>query len=309
MRANSQRSNHCLASTTLAGTALALVMFAAASVATAQTTPAAPAATSPTATPPTPGTATPGTATPGTATPGTATPGTATPGTATPGTATPAGAPAADAIDPTKVAPEQMPDSLRIRRLEQRVAALKERAWRSKARIGMLKESVLGGGVGSQALVTHNNDMGSSFRLVKLVYSLDGTQVFARTDEAAENLYKTKKFEIYAGPITPGSHALSVLAVYRGNGYGVFKYLNKYTFQVRSSHTFNALEGRATKVDASGFEKGGATTPLEQRPSIEFKVTQIAPEKSATYPKPAAGAAATPAPAPAAEGAQPSAGK
>lgn len=299
MRANSQRSNHCLASTTLAGTALALVMFAAASVATAQTTPAAPAATSPTAKP---------AATPGAATPA-ATPAAATPSTATPGTATPAGAPAADAIDPTKVAPEQMPDSLRIRRLEQRVAALKERAWRSKARIGMLKESVLGGGVGSQALVTHNNDMGSSFRLVKLVYSLDGTQVFARTDEAAENLYKTKKFEIYAGPITPGSHALSVLAVYRGNGYGVFKYLNKYTFQVRSSHTFNALEGRATKVDASGFEKGGATTPLEQRPSIEFKVTQIAPEKSATDTKPAAGAAATPAPAPAAEGAQPSAGK
>ncbi len=192
-----------------------------------------------------------------------------------------------------------MPDPVRIRRLEQRVQALKERAWRAKARVGMLKESVLGGGIGAQALVMHSNDMGSSFRLVKLVYSLDGTQVFARTDDTAESLYKSKKFDIYAGPITPGSHSVSVLAVYRGNGYGVFKYLNKYTFQVRSSHTFNAGEGRTTKLEASGYEKGGATTPLEKRPAIDFKVAQIAAEK-AEVTKTAADAkpAATPTPAP-----------
>ncbi len=232
-------------------------------------------------------------------------PTTATPATApatTPATApatTPATAPAP--VDPSNVPPEAMPDPVRIRRLEQRVQALKERAWRAKARVGMLKESVLGGGVGAQALVLHSNDMGSSFRLVKLVYSLDGTQVFARTDDTAESLYKSKKFDIYAGPITPGSHSVSVLAVYRGNGYGVFKYLNKYTFQVRSSHTFTAGEGRTTKLEASGYEKGGATTPLEKRPAVDFKVTQIAaektePTKTASDATPAATPAPTPAP-------------
>lgn len=123
----------------------------------------------------------------------------------TPATTSAAGAPVA--IDPANVAPEAMPDPVRIRRLEQRVQALKERAWRAKARVGMLKESVLGGGIGAQALVMHSNDMGSSFRLVKLVYSLDGTQVFARTDDTAESLYKSKKFDIYAGPITQGRTA------------------------------------------------------------------------------------------------------
>lgn len=185
----------------------------------------------------------------------------------------------APAIDPATVPNESVPDTLRIRRLEQRVQALKERAWRSKAKISMLQESMLGGGIGAQAMMTHANNMGSAFRLVKLVYSLDGTQVFARTDETGEVLYKTAKFDVFAGPISPSSHSVSVLAVYRGNGYGVFKYLNKYTFQVRSSHTFNAVEGRTVRLEANAYEKGGASVPLEKRPVIEFTATNINAEK------------------------------
>lgn len=166
-----------------------------------------------------------------------------------------------------------MPVNLRLRRLEQRVQALKERAWRAKARTTQLKEAVLGGGVGAQATLVHVNKMGSSFRLHRLVYALDGTQIFARSDEGNANLYKTKSFDVLTGPISPGSHTISVLAIYKGHGYGVFKYLNKYTFTVRSSHTFTAAEGKATRIEAVGFEKGGPTTPLEKRPAIDFKVT------------------------------------
>jgi hypothetical protein len=178
-----------------------------------------------------------------------------------------------DAAPAEPVDPEAIPVNLRLRRLEQRVQALKERAWRAKARVGMLKESVLGGGVGAQATLVHVNKMGSSYRLVKLVYALDGTQIFSRNDESATTLYKSKSFDILTGPISPGSHTISVIAVYRGHGYGVFKYLNKYTFTVRSSHTFTAQEGKATRIEAVGFEKGGKTTRLEDRPAIDFKVT------------------------------------
>jgi hypothetical protein len=164
------------------------------------------------------------------------------------------------------------PVNLRLRRLEQRVQALKERAWRAKAHVGMLKEAVLGGGVGARAGIVHVNKMGSSFRLVKLVYALDGTQIFARTDSSGDQL-KDPNIEILTGPITPGSHTISVLALYRGNGYGVFKYLNKYKFTVRSSHTFTASEGKATSIRVVAFEKGGMTTPLEKRPAIDFKVS------------------------------------
>lgn len=196
------------------------------------------------------------------------------PGTPAPGTPAPDADPTlATTADGTPVDPETMPVNLRLRRLEQRVQALKERAWRAKARTTQLKEAVLGGGVGAQATLVHVNRMGSSFRLHRLVYALDGTQIFARSAETNQNLYKTKSFDVLTGPISPGSHTISVLAIYKGHGYGVFKYLTKYTFTVRSSHTFTAAEGKSTRIEAVGFEKGGPTTPLEKRPAIDFKVT------------------------------------
>jgi len=180
--------------------------------------------------------------------------------------------------EPTTVGPE-IPVNLRLRRLEQRVQALKERAWRAKARVGMLKEAVLGGGVGARANIKHINKMGNSYRLIKLVYALDGAQVFARSD-ASGALHKESEFDVLTGPISPGSHTISVLALYRGHGYGVFKYLKKYKFTVRSSHTFTASEGKGTSIKVVAFERGGVTTPLDKRPAFDFKVNVIDSGKS-----------------------------
>jgi hypothetical protein len=151
--------------------------------------------------------------------------------------------PASPSPDVASVKPEDMPTAVRMRRLEQNTQALKERAWQLKARVQMLKEQVIGGGVGAQAVIAHASEMGASFRLIKLIYSLDGTQVFARTDDTAENLYKTKSFDVFAGPISPGNHTLSVVATYRGHGYGVFEYLSKYTFTAHGNQAFIAGEG------------------------------------------------------------------
>jgi hypothetical protein len=191
-----------------------------------------------------------------------------------------------------------MPTAVRMRRLEQKTQALKERAWQLKARVQMLKEQMLGGGAGAQAVVAHNNEMGASFRLIKLIYSLDGTQVFVRTDETAENLYKSKGFDVFAGPISPGNHNIAAVATYRGHGYGVFEYLSKYTFTAHGNQAFIAGEGKIAKVDCKGFEKGGPTTPLEKRAAIECKVTQVQPEKApeSTAPKPGPAPSSTTAP-------------
>jgi hypothetical protein len=218
--------------------------------------------------------------------------GTTASGTGTPPNTAPATpAPPAPAPDLAAVKPEDMPTAVRMRRLEQKTQALKERAWQLKARVQMLKEQMIGGGGGAQAVVAHANEMGASFRLTKLIYSLDGTQVFARTDETAESLYKTRGFDVFAGPIAPGNHNLSAIATYRGHGYGVFEYLSKYTFVAKGNQAFIAGEGKIAKVDCRGFEKGGPTTPLEKRASIECKVTQVQPEKPADKDKPADNAA------------------
>jgi len=193
---------------------------------------------------------------------------------ATPPTPTPSQTP----TDPSTVNPEDMPTAVRMRRLEQKTQALKERAWQLKARVQMLKEQMLGGGVGAQAVVTHGNEMGSSFRLIKLIYSLDGTEVFARTDDTAESLYKAKSFDVFAGPISPGNHTVSAVATYRGHGYGVFEYLSKYTFTAKGSNAFVAGEGKIAKVECKGYEKGGPTVPLEKRAAIDCNVTQVVPD-------------------------------
>jgi hypothetical protein len=209
-----------------------------------------------------------------------------------PGTGDSAGS-AAPAVDVATVKPEDMPTSVRMRRLEQQTQALKERAWQLKARVQMLKEQMLGGGVGAQAVINHASEMGASFRLTKLIYTLDGTQVFVRTDDTAESLYKSKGFDVFAGPISPGNHNLTAQATYRGHGYGVFEYLSKYTFTAKGQQVFAAGEGKIAKVDCKGFEKGGPTTPLERRAAIECVVVQVQPEKPAdATPTPAAAAPA-----------------
>jgi hypothetical protein len=205
-------------------------------------------------------------------------------------------------VDPATVKPEDMPTAVRMRRLEQKTQALKERAWQLKARVQMLKEQMLGGGVGAQALISHANEMGSSFRLVKLTYAVDGTEVFLRKDENADSLYKSKSFDIFSGPISPGSHNISAMATYRGNGYGVFEYLSKFTFTATGTNAFTAGEGKISKVDCKGYEKGGQSTPMEKRPAIDCVVTQVSPDKAPEAPKPTAPGttplpAATPTPA------------
>jgi hypothetical protein len=194
------------------------------------------------------------------------------------------------------VKPEDMPTAVRLRRLEQKTQALKERAWQLKARVQMLKEQTLGGGVGAQATVAHHDQMGASFRLTKLIYSLDGTQVFARSDEGGESMYKTRNFDVFAGPIAPGNHNLQVVATYRGHGYGVFEYLSKFTFTARGTASFTTGEGKISKVECKGFEKGGAATPMEKRPAIECKVSEVQPEKPAEGPKAPGNPGTTPLP-------------
>jgi hypothetical protein len=197
-----------------------------------------------------------------------------------------AAVPAGDAQAPPEPAPEEleaMPDNLRLRRLEQRVQELKERAWRTKARVSMLEEAVLGAGVGANATIVHVDKMGSSYELVQLVYNLDGTQIFARKADSGA-LDELEDIEVLSGPLSPGSHTVSVLAVYQGRGYGVFKYMNKYKFTVRSSHTFTANEGKATRIEAVAFERGNVTTPIQQRPAIDFKISYGDPRKAEAKP-------------------------
>ena len=197
-----------------------------------------------------------------------------------PAGASPTGAPPADAAGAPPAAAGGGADSgaytVRLRSLEKNVNELKEQIFRTKARLNLLKETVLGGVIGaSRAVIHHKNEMGSSFRLIKAAFALDGVQIAAKSEGGLADM---QEFDVYNGAIQPGSHTLSVSLQYQGNGFGVFSYLKGYKFNVRSSHTFVAAEGRSTAVVVAGYEKGGATTNMEDKPAVDFRVSNIAGE-------------------------------
>ena len=52
---------------------------------------------------------------------------------------------------------------------------------------------------------------------------------------------------------------------------GIFSYLRDYKFKVKSSYNLWPRKGLVLHVHA--YEKGGPTTPLEERPAVRFETS------------------------------------
>ena len=212
--------------------------------------------------------------------------------------AAPASAPAASApatgASNLRTADESY--DVKIKDIEEKVNELKEKIFRSKARLLALQEAVIGGvSTGSRAIVIHRNEMGATFRLKKMHYFIDGAPLRQEVDETGEALSSKEEIELFSGNIIPGNHQITVNLIYQGHGYGVFSYLNGYTFRIKSSYTFRAEEGKESVLRIVAFEKGGPLVELKDRPSVRYdlQVTRMRARKSAegTAAAPAEGAA------------------
>ena len=160
---------------------------------------------------------------------------------------------------------------VRMRDLAQRIDELKEQIRRSHTRLSLLSDTILSGGVGgSRAEITFVNDMSSAFRLTKALFVLDGAVQYNKEDETGA-LAGQKTIPIFSGSIPPGDHTLQVLLKLQGYGYGVFSYLRGYNFEVKSSTSFTVTEGKTIELKVIAWEKGGVTTPLEDRPDVRYK--------------------------------------
>ncbi len=181
----------------------------------------------------------------------------------------------------------------RVKTLEENVVDLKEKIFRTKARLLLLQETVLGGDLstGARAVIFHRNQMGSAFVLESVAYALDGAPVFTKVDVNGD-LDKREEFEIFNGRIVPGNHQIAVRMVYRGSGYGIFSYLEGYKFKLQSNQTFNAEGAKVTTVKVVGYEKGGITSDIKDRPGIRYDITTakdaaLKKKDNATDPAPA----------------------
>jgi hypothetical protein len=187
--------------------------------------------------------------------------------------AAPAAAPApAPAAKPAQTADEAF--QTRVKTLEEQVVDLKEKIYRTKARLLLLQETVLGGDItnGARAVIYHRNEMGAQFVLETVAYALDGAPIFTKVDSNGD-LDKREEFEIFNGRIVPGNHQIAVRMMYRGHGYGIFSYLEGYKFKLQSNQTFNAEAGKVTTVKVVGYEKGGITADIKDRPGIRYDIS------------------------------------
>jgi hypothetical protein len=188
-----------------------------------------------------------------------------------PAAAAPASAAPADPrASQARTAEEQ--NDLKVRTLEERVTDLKEKVFRTKARLMNLQEMVIGGDItsGAKAVIVHRNEMGSSFYLESVTYALDGAPVYTKADLDGD-LDKREEFEVFNGRVVPGNHQVAVQMVFRGHGFGLFSYLKDYRFKTQSAYTLNAEPGKVITVKVIGYEKGGLTSELKDRPNIRYE--------------------------------------
>jgi hypothetical protein len=119
-------------------------------------------------------------------------------------------------------------------------------------------------------LVGHlRNRVGSSLRLVRITYVLDGAVVFS---EEGDKLAQSRDLDVLNRKTSPGEHAISVIAEFQGNGRGVFSYFDTYRYKAQSSNRFIVREAATTDLTVMLLEKSGPMTSFENRLAVAFRV-------------------------------------
>ncbi len=156
--------------------------------------------------------------------------------------------------------------------VEEQVDALKERVFRSKATLQLLKEIVIeGSSSGARATIWHVNRLSSGFRLEAVQYLLDGQSKFSKADPAG-SLDTSREFKIHDGAVPPGNHNLSIDLKIRPTGMGIFTYAKNYEINVRSNYAFNAELGKTCTVRAVVSDRGGVVNSFEERAKVDFEL-------------------------------------
>lgn len=160
----------------------------------------------------------------------------------------------------------------RLREISSKVEELKESTFNTKSRLLLLRESVLRRTIaGSQVVVIHRDSLGSQYNLVQVLYVLDRDRKLSRIDYE-DNFSELNGQIVIDEKLIPGNHILTVKFVYKGAPFGIFRYMDGYTFTLESSYAFNAEEAKLHEITVESKEKGDFFTPYEERPTIQYKM-------------------------------------
>ncbi|MCB9671748.1 MAG: dihydrolipoamide acetyltransferase [Alphaproteobacteria bacterium] len=157
-----------------------------------------------------------------------------------------------------------------LRTVEEEVNGLKERVFRSKATLQLLKELVVeGASSGARIVVWHLNQLGKGYAMESVQYFLDGKNIYTKVDPGGQ-LAAVKEMKVHEQSVPPGTHSLEVKMVLRGAGYGVFSYLRTYQFNVQSSYAVKVSDGRASVVRVIADSRGGLRNFVD-RPTVRYE--------------------------------------
>ncbi|MDA3863795.1 MAG: hypothetical protein PF689_08015 [Deltaproteobacteria bacterium] len=170
-------------------------------------------------------------------------------------------------------------NELKLRQLAELVEDLKNKVTATKYRLQLLKEAMITTTEktsvgGSKLEIVHHNKMGGVFRMVRLRYFLDGKLIQSLSADNSKDkaLLSRKKIKILTDHVSSGNKRVRVFITYKGNGYGIFQYVKNWKWEVHNTYTFAVEPGKMHLLEVIGKEKGGMTTPLNDRPVIKFKL-------------------------------------
>ena len=183
--------------------------------------------------------------------------------------AAPAAGQPATAAPSTEVTQKQMTPA-EVRQLEDRLNALKEQVFESRAKLKQLRDQlVLGAASASNIGIYHTQDTSGVFRLLTLQYQLDGFDLVQEVNTDG-HLNTAKKMKVFEGSLLPGDHLLVVDCTYQGRGFGLFSYLNNYAFHMRSRYSFAVEEGQAFNLQVTATDQGEALESIKDRLKVKF---------------------------------------
>jgi hypothetical protein len=160
---------------------------------------------------------------------------------------------------------------LKLKNLETDVNLLKEKIFRSKARLSTLQETLISGkSIQSAKLIINHINKFSHFNVKSIIYHFDGKPLWASVDTDG-NLSSLKNKALYDGVVIPGNHMLSVIIKLEISELGLFDYSKGYQFQIKASHSFHIEEGKVTTINIYLNEKGGYFNKLTDKPDVVFK--------------------------------------
>lgn len=130
---------------------------------------------------------------------------------------------------------------------------------RTEVRLQRLLDAVTGPTDRPGLVVALRSDLGAQYRIVGWRILVDGVEI---PIDGRQTLRQS---------VPPGNHAVDVELVLRGDGLGLFPYVDGYRFTVRSHLNLAFPESAPVRLDVLAHEAGDVTTPFVERPALRIE--------------------------------------